>query len=164
MSRGYSVVGPDGASANAVVPTSLWSTYTPIVSIVGAGVAPTYATNSCRYRLVNDIVNCDVMLVNTAGGTAGSGAGQLYISLPVVVGSAFSVHPILLGGYALNNATYWFLSGVIALQALTMPLTLWNANGGGNTLAPVVFTGANQNNAIREIHLHFWYEVQSLTP
>jgi hypothetical protein len=163
--RGYPIVRQPGSFVDAVIsdPAVLWQSFTPVVTAPAGSTAPRFTVNSGRFRLVNDLVLCNIDLANVTGGIAGSGAGQLSVALPVQLSAATTA--ITLGpiGHPQNNATYWFLSGVLTPRAVSLPLTKWT--GSGSSFALSVLSGADLAHAnIREINLSFFYEVSQLPP
>lgn len=157
MSRGYPLVTP-ALAVDAQVIDASWRTFTPRIVNTGAGVTPDYVTNAGRYMVANNVVRCDILLDGN-GGTPGAGAGQLSVSLPVLPS------PLRLGafldnlGYVLNNANYSKLLGILDPTSSFMALSQWAT---ASTIGAL--TGADQNNAIRTIRLHFWYESDLLSP
>ena len=160
MSRGYPIVTP-ALDVDAQVVSNTWATFAPQIAIVGAGTAPNYVTNSGRFAVDNDRVLCDILLDGN-GGTAGSGAGQLQISLPVLPSANLLADFIAVGYYA-NGTTQSLLFATLSASSVYMPLSLFVSTGGG---APSIanMTGADQSNATRTIRLHFWYEADTLPP
>ena len=63
--------------------TTAWTTWTPTVTGSGGGTAPTYTTTNAYYKRVGNLVFWQLELTNTEGGTAGSGADDLLITVPV---------------------------------------------------------------------------------
>jgi len=130
-----------------------WTTYTPTVTLVGGAgnTVPTYTTTSGRYTQIGNTIYVQVVLINSSGGTAGAGTGTFTVALPISRGSEVA-NTYRMVGYALNNTTYYLLT---ALSPSTSTLAI-NYFSAINTKA--TFTGAQQNNAIRELHLSFCYE------
>lgn len=155
MSRGYPLV--TGQSAVDAGPLSDWNSFTPTITIVGAGAAPNYVTNQARFRIsVSNTVYVDVYL-NGDGGTPGSGAGQLALLLPVVPAPSI-LGGYILAGYCINNVK----STVLYCNMTAVPSLLLSILDKTDTLAPL--TGADQNNANRQIRMHLWYETYQLPP
>jgi hypothetical protein len=156
MSRGYPIVSYPGLGVNAKDIDASWRTFVPQVMLIGAGTAPNYVTNQGRFMAANNVVRCDILLDGN-GGTPGSGAGVINVSLPA------TPSPLRLGaflssiGYALNNANYTPMAAILSTGSPWLPLAMWAT---ASSIAP--FTGADQNNAIRTIRLHFWYECELL--
>ena len=155
MTLGYPIVEP-GLGVDAQIIDPSWRSYTPLVMLVGAGNAPTYVTNSGRFLIVNNIVYCDVLLDGN-GGTNGSGAGILNISLPVTPSPSRLAGFLDLGGYLVNNTAYQSLMATLTTGSPWASLSGWNA---ANALTSL--TGADQNNSTRTIRAHFWYECDLL--
>jgi hypothetical protein len=160
MSRGYPIVSP-ALDVDAQVTTNAWTTFTPQIQNTGAGATPTYVTNSGRFMVTNNNVRCDILLDGN-GGTAGSGGGQLQISLPVLP-SANRLAGFIEVGYYVNGTEQSLLFATLSASSVFMTLSLFVTTGGG---APTIssFTGADQGNATRTIRLHFWYEADELPP
>ena len=155
MSRGFPIVkSPATVDAG---PLADWAAFTPRLSIVGAGTVPTYATNSGRFRIsVSNTAYVDILLDGN-GGTAGAGAGQLALLLPVVP-SPSTMGGYIVIGYCINNVKSTVLYGVPTPTPLLALFILDKTD----TIAPL--TGADQNNASRQIRLHLWYETYQLPP
>ena len=157
MSRGYPIVTP-ALDVDAQVVDAAWRPFTPQILNNGAGATPNYLTNSGRFMVANNVVRCDILL-DGDGGTPGSGAGQLSISLPALP-SALRLTGFLDNlGYSLNNANYSKLTGILNPTSPFMLLSMWAT---ASSIANL--TGADQNNATRTIRLHFWYEADELPP
>ena len=123
MSRGYPIVTP-ALDVDAQVVDAAWRPFTPQILNNGAGATPNYLTNSGRFMVANNVVRCDILL-DGDGGTPGSGAGQLSISLPALP-SALRLTGFLDNlGYSLNNANYSKLTETVLRigknQSLTGP-------------------------------------------
>jgi hypothetical protein len=161
MSRGYPIVAFPGLGVNAVVQDNAWYAFTPQIQIVGAGAAPNYVTNQGRFMIANNVVRCDI-LFDGDGGTPGSGAGILNISLPALP-SPLRLAGFLNVGYYTNNNNSSVLLGTPTSGTPWMGLSYLITTGAG---APNIadFTGAQQNNATRTIRAHFWYECDQLPP
>lgn len=132
------------------------TTFTPTVTLSGAGTVPTYVTNSGRYWISGQTCFVDVYL-NGDGGTAGSGSTQLQIALPVPVSSSHLTdiavnYPV---GMAQNGTTQYFLYGSVdqATQKVFLRYML------PTVIDSNPLTGALQSDlTTRTIRLHFWYE------
>lgn len=132
-----------------------WGTYTPVVTLSGAGTIPVYSTNAGCYYVVGDVCFCDIYL-NGDGGNEGSGTTQIQISLPLAPSNShltdLSVNfPV---GMAQNGAIQYFLFG--SIDASTNRIFLRRQETAVNDTNP--FTGDNQNNTSRTVRLHFFYE------
>ena len=158
MSRGYPIVAFPGLGIDAVLQDNAWYNFTPQIQIVGAGAAPNYVTNQGRFMIANNVIRCDI-LFDGNGGTPGSGAGQLGITLPASPSSQRLTGLLDLGGYLLNNAAYQRLMGTLTAGSPWMALSGWSS-----ATAIAALTGSDQNNATRTIRAHFWYECDELPP
>lgn len=138
-------------------PTSSgWTNFTPTITLVGGAgnTVPTFSTTQARYSQVGNVVFLQINLVNSSGGTAGAGTGTLNIALPIASGASV-VNNNTAVGYILNNVTHNLLYAQIATGgATTCQLTIQTAIGTVATL-----TGANLNNAVRQIQMSLFYEV-----
>ncbi len=143
-----SKVGPLNSS-DIVSPT----TYSPTVTLVGGAgnTTPVYTTNTGRYWRTNKMVFVSVNLTGD-GGAEGAGTGQINIALPVAVGTNVGA-PLIVVGRMTNSTLKSVVLGTLTAAALVLPLSYKDALG---TEANV--TGAEQNNATRNIQLHFCYE------
>jgi hypothetical protein len=130
-------------------------TFTPTVTLVGGtgNVTPIFATNSGKYTRIGDRVLCTVELVNTSGGTAGNGTGQINVALPITGTASTSGELRLMScGIGTNAASQKVLFGGIAASGTTIFLYKQD------TLTD--FTGADLNDAnTRIIALNFSYQV-----
>lgn len=126
--------------------------FTPTLTLVGGAgnTVPVYTTNNGRYVKVGNLCAVSVYLTGD-GGAEGAGTGQVNIDLPFTA-SATSFDEGFFVGTAFNNATSYQLDGAIAASGTRIRLRYWSAV---NTLAD--FTGAQQNNATRNIRLNFFY-------
>lgn len=123
-----------------------YGTYTPVVTLSGAGTAPQYLTASGTYTIVGRTCFCDIYL-NGDGGNEGAGAGQILVSIPHVIGA--SQLPVNIpAGSSINNITEYTLYALLTPTLQTVALQrLVSATQIGD------FTGADQNNATRSIRL-----------
>jgi hypothetical protein len=158
VSRGYPIVAFPGLGTDAVLQNNTWYNFTPQIQIVGAGAAPNYVTNQGRFMVANNVVRCDICFDGN-GGTPGSGAGQLSITLPALPSPLRLPGLLDLGGYLLNNTSYQKLMGTLTANSPWVALSGWNS-----ATAVTALTGADQNNATRTIRAHLWYECDSLPP
>lgn len=133
-----------------------WQTYTPTVTLVGGAgnTVPVYTTNTGRYCRIGNVCFVDVYL-NGDGGDEGAGTGTFTIALPITSSSNEIVNMLHPCGHALNNATAYYLMVQPNSNAATASIYYISSL----TAAPTVFTGAEQNNATRQVRLHFFYEV-----
>lgn len=124
--------------------------WTPEVSVSG-GTAPDFSSVNGKYTKIGKWVTCRIELINSSGGTAGSGAGPLSVSLPIEC-SNFQLLNIVPAGYCKNDST-------------VRPVLIQKVPSG---LSFVVYvddpatelTGADLNHAnTRELYLEFTYEV-----
>jgi hypothetical protein len=152
----YALVQP-GLGVDPTIVPPVWVTYTPQIMVAGGGTAPTYTSVAGSFLVQQGVVFCDVDLSNTAGGTAGAGAGQLSISLPILPAAWVPPDMISLGGYSLNNATYGRIMGTLTAGSVWMGISRWSSS-----TALVILAGTDQNNATRTIRAHFWYQTDIL--
>lgn len=125
------------------------SVWVPAIT-AASGTAPTFTdTFDGFYTRIGDIVHCQVTLTNLAGGTAGAGAGQLSVSLPVA-SHADQVPSIADAGIGLNDTTdlTLFIKKAPSVSAFELKL--------GTKFTPL--TGADLNHASnRNIIIEFSY-------
>ncbi len=135
-----------------------WTSYTPTLTLVGGSgnTVPTYTGGDTgRYVRIGNIVYVIVEKFNTTGGTAGAGTGQINIALPVQAGTNVGTLKQLVGYFANSNAIVeGIVYGTLASGTSTITLVYFNAIGTTTAL-----TGVLQNQTLRQIGLHFWYEV-----
>lgn len=134
----------------------VWQTYTPTITLSGAGTIPTYTTTfSGRYLVVNKIVFVEIFCENNSGGTAGSGVGIIQIDLPPSYPAGtnqFSFHTPK--GVAVNGSDEYILTGFISPSSTFIGLSYFSAI---NSLTQ--YTAADQNQAVRSLRLQFFYEI-----
>lgn len=132
-------------------PTYSAGTWTPAVSSAG-GTNPTFTTASGTYTQVGRLVFFNVNLNNTTGGTAGSGAQQLSVSLPFTTASAQL--PVRINrGSSLNGANEDIIYGTYPTGAGSTML-LWRQSEASNEPELVAYTNADLNDAnIRQVQL-----------
>ncbi len=142
-------LGGGTAFANYVV-----GTFTPTVTLVGGAgnTTPVYTTNTGRYTRIGNQVFVTVFL-DGDGGAEGAGTGQINIALPIAV-SASAPNIYMPAGYAENSGPIMNVLGLLSASATTIKLLYWSAATTATNI-----TGAEQNNANRNIRLRFWYEV-----
>ena len=144
----------EGESVFAYGPNSseyLSGTWTPTVTIYGAGAVPVYTTNSGRYIKIGKRVFISVSLMGD-GGTEGSGVGQLGISLPFAMSASQSTLYFIAGTYQ-NSTTRNPLFVELEPNDANAYLNYFSAEG-----TMVVLSGADQNNTTRNLYLNFTYE------
>jgi len=129
----------------------LEGTWTPTVTIYGAGVVPVYTTNSGRYIKIGKRVFISVNLMGD-GGTEGSGVGQLGISLPFAMSASQPTLYIVAGTYQ-NSTTRNPIFAELEPNDANAYLNYFSAEG-----TMVVLSGADQNNTNRNLYLNFTYE------
>lgn len=142
-------------SLNALAGSTAAGDFTPTVSLAGAGNVPTYATNTGRYVRVGNRIFTDVYLNGNAA-TAGSGATQLRVNLPVTA-SASSPAGYFHVGHG-RDATFpssgnFHVLGQVGPSATYVELAIFSA-----ATTTALFTGADQATANRSIRLNFSYE------
>ncbi|KKN49967.1 hypothetical protein LCGC14_0637680 [marine sediment metagenome] len=133
-----------------------WTTFTPTVTLVGGAgnTVPVYTTNSGRYVQYGKMVYVDVFL-DGDGGAEGAGTGQINIALPVAAGASLNGNGVGQVGLADNGAGENYpLYGSIAQGGTTISLERWTSI---KVLAAL--DGDDQDNVVRCLNLHFWYEV-----
>jgi hypothetical protein len=158
MSVRYGVVAPGLGVNPEILDERLWYSYTPQIIITGAGTAPSYLTNSGRFNVSSNKVFVDI-LFDGDGGTAGAGAGQLSVLLPVIPSPLRTVGYSLVIGYGINGATEYQIVGSLSYPSIWAPLSHWSS-----ATAIVAITGGDQSNTNRNLQLHFWYEAYALPP
>lgn len=127
-----------------------WTSYVPTIS-VASGTAPTYtSTSTGKYYQLDKVVHMQFTVQNSAGGTAGSGAGTLRFSLPVTASVSITAGGTVIGGIALvyNGAATGFTTTTLETTSLG------NFRGTDTTLA----TGASQNSTSRFLYAELTYE------
>jgi len=148
--------GGTGATTAAGAITNLgfgtWSTFTPTVTLNGAGTVPQFTTNTGYYSQVGKIVFVWVYLTGD-GGNEGAGAGQLQVALPVAASANHTLHAMPVGVLSNSSASY-VTFGTIAASASVMKLFYIN---GSSPIANL--TGAETADTTRAISLHFFYHV-----
>jgi len=142
------------AAGSTLANYTTYASYTATVTLVGGAgnTVPVYTTNTGRWSRVGSTVFCDVLLSGD-GGAEGAGTGAINVALPVTSGSAFPTgySPV---GEAINGTTEYMIYGTWGASATTIKLNYFSA-----ATAQDDFIGDLQNNATREIRLHFNYEV-----
>lgn len=135
-----------------------WANYTPTVTLVGGSgnTVPTYGNDNGRWLQIGNIVFVIVEKFNTSGNTAGAGTGQINIAIPVAAGTNVGTLPQIVG-YFLNQTgspNEGIVYGTLSSGTSTIALTYFNTISTTTNL-----TGALQNQTVRQIGMHFWYEV-----
>lgn len=125
----------------------VWTAWTPAVT-APSGTPPTYSTATGLYTAINDLVIASVILQNTTGGTAGSGAVILLISLPIANNTSPVFQTLGYGSY--YNADIPEVGSLIARYNTST--TLYLHKGNGNNLV-----ASEQANANRYIFLNLVY-------
>jgi hypothetical protein len=127
--------------------------YTPIVTLVGAGTVPEYASNVGRYTRIGDRCFVDIWLDGPAG-SAGAGAGVLNLSLPIPA-NVDQVGDFIIAGHfhngALEHVNFVQIAGGASVAELFIQVTATQTRAA---------TGADQDNAgNRSIKCNFNYKV-----
>jgi hypothetical protein len=145
---------PSLSSVGTVMEQPFWTTFTPTVTLVGGvgNTVPVYSTNVGRTMRVGNTRYVSIELSGD-GGAEGAGTGALTIALPQATAAAIGSLNIPIGRLV-NNALRGIVFGQFAAAASTVTLTYFDAIGTNATV-----TGAQQDNATRQLSLHFWYEV-----
>lgn len=87
---GYTWTVPTFTPANLIhgpIYDSRWMSWTPTIAVSG-GTAPTYTTQTCRYRFSGKTWGYTFLVSNSSGGTAGAGSNQVTASLPITLFSS----------------------------------------------------------------------------
>lgn len=152
--------GVSSALASAVIGFSpmAWSSYTPTVtSTTGGDTIPNYTTNSGAYFRIGDLVFLKVSLSRSGGGTAGSGAGVLQVSLPYT--------------HAMTSASVIFCPCGLMTNGSTQNLIYADINNNASVVAfsrltgastTAVLTPSDQNNSTRRIQFQLFYQAAPL--
>lgn len=135
---------------NKLTTTSV-TTFSPTVTLAGAGMVPVYSTNAGRYMQVGSLVYVDVYL-DGDDGAEGSGSTQLRVALPVTA-SASNNTGIFPAGSSINGGTPVMVGGQIVGSGTYVSLYL-----GDTSSEYVAMEGQDQNSTTRSIRLKFWYE------
>lgn len=139
---------PANLVKNAI--TEAPTAFTPTPFTTGGGTAPTYATNSSKYFQIGKMVFVNIQLSNSSGGTAGAGAFQLKLTLPVAPAYSYNIGPV---GQATNSATFLALTATIS--STTNSINLGHI---ASLTSNVQFLASQQDNGSRTIFLNFFYE------
>lgn len=123
-----------------------WLDWTPTLTVSG-GTAPTYATFINRYCMVGKLVTVTGQWYNTTGGTAGAGASEILVTLPVAPKAADDVYTGS-AGYGNGGA---YAIGAITIIADESKFLITKSGW-------LYLTGDEQNNAVRDVFFTFTYE------
>jgi hypothetical protein len=130
------------------------STWTPVVT-AASGTAPTFTTATGVFTRIGRMVFCQVILINSTGGTAGSGAGQLSISLPVNM-SASQLKMRTPCGQGLDGTDELYV--LTEKEASASTLKLYKGDVSGSNINISALTGGDLNDTnIRELRFEFNY-------
>lgn len=150
-----------GAAPVPVKNGGTWTTFDPVVTLVGGAgnTVPVYSTNTGRYCRVGMLCFVEMWLTGD-GGAEGAGSGNFNVALPLPAGASLAGPATVTGmdpfcGVALNGSTTYFLCGYIPPSATTIQCR----NMKIGTIDTEGFTGVQQNNATRSVHLKFFYEI-----
>lgn len=142
---GYSQQAGDGK------PSYFHGSWVPVVSSAG-DTNPTFSTAAGTYTQLGRLVFFNINLTNSTGGTAGSGAQQLSISLPFTTSADQLPVRVPIGG-SLNGANEDIIHGTYPNGAGSTIL-LWRATITAGEPELASFTNADLNDAnIRQIQL-----------
>lgn len=99
---GYTWTVPTFTNKNLIqrpIYETRWLTYTPVRTVESAGTPPTYTgIDKNLYKIINDTMYLKSTWQNTSGGTAGSGAGGMYNTIPFsYLSSIFNAYYTTLG-------------------------------------------------------------------
>lgn len=133
-----------------------WATFTPTVTLAGAGTVPQYTTNSGRYVTIGKTVHADIYLTGNTG-NAGSGTTQLRIALPVTAGASCLSGYVSIGhgrDAAFPGTGNFHILGQIAASATYVELALFSA-----ATTTALMTGGDQASTSRTIRLRLTYEI-----
>lgn len=142
-----------GADTFTGLTNTAWTSFTPTVTLNGAGTVPVYTTNSGRYRRIGDLVWVQVYL-NGDGGADGDSGALIEIALPVTSSANMLAHYLPVGlGLVDNAGGAYALFGTIGVSKTKVTLYKYD----GVTISD--FRSGDQGAAGRGIHLNFFYEV-----
>ena len=129
-------------------------TFTPTITLSGAGTIPVYTTNIGRWKKIPSLGLCFVSIfLDGDGGPEGSGTVQMRVDLPFTA-SADNQTSYLPVGSTLSNTTRRFLFGQIAPLATYIELFRQI-----DTSAISAFNAVDQSAVTRTIRMNFWYEI-----
>ena len=124
-----------------------WLDWTPTLTVSG-GTAPTYTGAFInRYCQVGKLVVVTGQWYNTTGGTAGAGASEILVTLPVAPKATYDVYT---GSAGYGNGGVYAI-GAITLFASTSKFSITKSGW-------LYLTGDEQNNAERDVFFTFTYE------
>lgn len=126
------------------------SSYTPVVTVTGAGTAPTYIVNLGTFTKIGRVVFFQISLSGN-GGTAGAGGGAVTISIPYLTSASQNVI-IATAGQSVNGAQEHLLYAQMNASSSTFTIK-YQANANQT----VNLTGADQDNATRSIYMNCKY-------
>lgn len=131
------------------------STFTPTVTLVGGSgnTVPVYSTNTGRSTRIGNKFFNSVLLVGD-GGAEGAGTGQFTMAIGTTAGASNPGGNAPVGTAGNGSASSYILFAAISGGATTMAFeyqSLVNTS--------LAFTGAEQNNASRQVRLQYWFEV-----
>jgi hypothetical protein len=140
-------------NTTAKATTSVWTTYTPTMTLVGGSgnTVPVYSTNYGRYTKVGKTVFVDVYLTGD-GGAEGAGSGHLSIAMPIAAGTSCPEF-FFPCGILQNSSAAYLMYGT--LTAGSTALELCYVSGTSRAYA----LGTLQAGTDRTIQLKFFYEV-----
>lgn len=141
-----------GALSTFIPPTN----YTATITLSGGSgnVVPVYSTNIAFYMRVSDMAYV-LLQYSGDGGAEGAGTGEVNLALPITAAAISGGQTLPQVGRALNNATGYILTLVIASGGTTAACKFTSLS----TAELGTFTGADQNNATRNMYFSFWYRV-----
>jgi hypothetical protein len=124
-------------------------TYTPVLSATG-GTVPTFTAIPLtgKYIKIGRAVMLQIVAQNTAGGTAGAGANQLSISLPLPVSSTAISGRAFAGSMLNGTATDLAFLDITAGSSTAL---LWQQTVSGSKVDQVALNCADFSNVTRAI-------------
>jgi hypothetical protein len=136
----------NSAGTGWALPYYAQGTFTPVVTLTGAGTAPQYTTASGTYTRNGRTCFFNILLSGD-GGNEGSGAGVITITLPFST-SADQLAITVQGGISNNGGTENLLYYVLSASSSTLTLKRQQS-----ATQLTDFTGADQNNTTRSIQI-----------
>jgi len=119
-------------------------------TFTSAGTIPTFAQNTCLYKVTGKTVHVWGRLQNSSGGTAGSGSGDMAIVPPVAINSDMTTATVMIGtAYSVNGTT----RKEYVLRAIGST-TIYGYTTDGGYLTADQFNDAN----VRELFFTLTYE------
>jgi len=135
-------VGIIKLNTNTQVVTDIYTVaYTTwsVTADVPAGTDPSYTISSSKYKRVGNIVHFWINLLNTTGGTAGSGTGVININLPINPIANIADNNSAIGAGTVRNGTTYYpvvvrtaSTGYIKLESYGTDLTGNHQNDANN--------------------------------